>query len=58
MTVLSEDALGMKLHAFDVVVAVANAHDRAVLGVGRGNQTLGEPGRLHHEGVVSRHFHR
>lgn len=55
---LSEDALGMKLHAFDVVVAVANAHDRAVLGVGRGNQTLGEPGRLHDEGVVSRHFHR
>ena len=25
-----EDALGVELHAFDVVLAVADAHDRAV----------------------------
>ena len=58
MPVFGEQALGVELHAFDGVIAVADAHNGAVFRPRRDVQMLGQAGAVNHQAVIARANHR
>src|SRR5690606_11558727 len=56
VAVLGRDRLGVELHAFDVEVAVPDAHDLAVVGPGGELQAVGQGCALDRERMVTNHL--
>src|SRR5215471_4039442 len=53
MTLLGQDRLGMELHALHGELAMAHAHDLAVLAFGGHLQTLGKPGAVDDQRMIA-----